>query len=69
MIAVFTKYDQFKLDIEIMPEDPHLNQAELATEVDKTFEEKYLENLRTFSNSPFVCLESEGSVNELSVLR
>jgi len=64
VIAVFTKYDQFKIDIEITPEDPHRNQAEVDAEVNRIFKEHYLDNLRR--SSPFVRLESEGSVNQLA---
>ena len=64
MIAVFTKYDQFKIDIRIMLEDPDDNQAEVDAEVDRVFKEHYLDKLRR--SAPFVRLESESSVNQLA---
>jgi hypothetical protein len=61
VIVVFTKYDQFKVDIQIKSEVPYRNQAELDAEVNRVFKVHYLDDLRR--SAPFVRLESEGSVN------
>ena len=64
MIAVFTKYDQFKRNIKMKLEDEGRDPVmDLDSEVEKIFKEHYLASL----NGPplFVCLESEdyGVVN------
>ena len=50
MIAVFTKYDQFRLNIRFKLEDqgrnPALSPALLDAEVESVFNEHYLANLR-----------------------
>ena len=57
MIAVFTKYDQFKREIQMRLEDQRHDLALLNDEVEKTFEKQYLVH---FKGSPrFVRLESE----------
>jgi hypothetical protein len=57
VIAVFTKYDQFKRNIKMKLEDGNCDPALLDTEVEKIFEEQYLAHL---SGSPrCVRLESE----------
>jgi hypothetical protein len=57
VIAVFTKYDQFKREIRIRLEDTHGNLALLDDEVEETFQKEYLAH---FKGSPrFVRLESE----------
>ena len=64
MIAVFTKFDQFKRNIKMRLEDegrdPEVN---LDSEVEKIFNEHYLASLN--GPPPFVRLESEdhGAVN------
>ena len=61
MIAVFTKYDQFKRDIIIKLEDQDRDPALLNDEMERIFGEYYyLANLRS---PPFVRLEGEGNVN------
>ena len=62
MIAVFTKYDQFKRDIMIKLEDQGRDPALLNNEVERIFGEYYLANLG--GSPPFVCLESESVVNQ-----
>jgi hypothetical protein len=60
VIAVFTKYDQFKRDVMIKLEDQDRDPALLNDEVERIFGEYYLTNLRSPS---FVRLEGEGIVN------
>ena len=65
VIAVFTKYDQFKLDIKMKLEDEgrdigtHFN-----NEVESVFNQYYLASLS--GPSPFVRLEGEYFVNHFS---
>ena len=64
MIAVFTKYDQFKRNIKMKLEDEGRDPVmDLDSEVEKIFKEHYLASLN--GPPPFVCLESEdhGAVN------
>ena len=60
VIAVFTKYDQFKRDIMIKLEDQDRDPALLNDEMERIFGEYYLANL---GSPPFVRLEGEGIVN------
>jgi hypothetical protein len=60
VIAVFTKYDQFRRNIIIKLEDQDRDPALLNDEMERTFGEHYLANLRR--SPPFVCLEGEGIV-------
>jgi hypothetical protein len=61
VIAVFTKYDQFKRNIKMKLEDQDRDPAEYIIEVENVFHRHYLDSL---SGSPlFVCLESEDFVN------
>ena len=57
MIAVFTKYDQFRRDIMISLEDQNRDPVLLDAEVESVFDENYLTYLR--GPPPFVRLESE----------
>jgi hypothetical protein len=57
VIAVFTKYDQFRRDIRIKLEDQHRDPSILDAEVESVFEEHYLADLT--GPTPFICLESE----------
>jgi hypothetical protein len=63
VIAVFTKYDQFKLDIEMKLEDEghDIDSALLSTRAENIFKDKYLAHLS--GSPPFVRLESEDYVN------
>jgi len=54
VIAVFTKYEQLRLNIMMMLEDQHRDPALLNTEMEKVFNEYYLVHLK---GSPFACLE------------
>jgi hypothetical protein len=57
VIAVFTKYDQFRRDIRIELEDQHRDPSLLDTEVESVFNEHYLAGLT--GPPPFIRLESE----------
>jgi hypothetical protein len=57
VIAVFTKYDQFRRNIKIKLEDQHRDPALLDTEIEGIFDEHYLASLT--GPPPFVLLESE----------
>jgi hypothetical protein len=58
VIAVFTKYDQFKRDLKIKLEDQHHDQeTQLDAEVESVFNRHYLANLT--GPPPFIRLESE----------
>jgi len=69
VIALFTKYDQFKHDIKMKledegeDEDDHLlAEADINTEVKRVFEQQYLMRLCASGPPPFICLESEDFV-------
>jgi hypothetical protein len=62
VIAVFTKYDQFRRDIKMKLEDQHRDPALLNDEMERTFREHFLANLK--GPPPFVRLESEDLVNQ-----
>jgi hypothetical protein len=64
VIAVFTKYDQFKINISMQLEDQNRDLAQLDDEVKRIFNEQYLANLR--GSPPFVRLQSGGFVNQLA---
>jgi len=58
VIAVFTKYDQFKRDVKMRLEDEGRDpEMDLDAEVDNIFNQHYLANLN--GPPPFICLESE----------
>jgi hypothetical protein len=58
MIAVFTKYDQFRRDIEIKLEDEDRDQeTQLDVEVESVFNQYYLDSLT--GPPPFIRLESD----------
>jgi hypothetical protein len=58
VIAVFTKYDQFRRNIKMKLEDGSRDsRTNLEDEVDSIFHEHYLAGLK--GTPPFVCLESE----------
>ena len=64
MIAVFTKYDQFRRDIRIMLEDEDRDLALLDDEMERMFSEHYLSNFKR--SPPFVRLEGEDIFNQLT---
>jgi hypothetical protein len=58
VIALFTKFDQFKLDIEMkLEEDGRDPEIELSAEVDRVTKKYYVGGLP--NHAPFVFLESE----------
>jgi hypothetical protein len=57
VIAVFTKFDQFKRDVGMKLEDQGLDSALLSDEMDRIFKEEFLVNLK--GTPPSVRLESE----------
>jgi hypothetical protein len=64
VIAVFTKYDQFKRDTKMKLEDEGRDRdMDLNAEVENRFNQHYLASLN--GPPPFICLESEdhGVVN------
>jgi hypothetical protein len=62
VIAVFTKYDQFKCNIKMKLEDEGCDPgAHFDTEVESMFNQYYLASL--CESQPFVHLESEDFVN------
>jgi hypothetical protein len=61
VIAVFTKYDQFKREIKMKLEDQNRDPAHFDDDVESVFNEQFLGNLK--GSSPFVRLESKAFVN------
>jgi hypothetical protein len=59
VIAVFTKYDQFRRNIGIKLEDQHRDSSLLDAEVESVFNEHYMAGLPGPPSPPFVRLESE----------
>jgi len=58
VVAVFTKYDQFKRNIRMKLEDEGRDRdIDLDAEVENTFKQHYLAGLNC--SPPFICLESE----------
>ena len=58
VIALFTKYDQFKRDVRMMLQDEGCDRdMDLNTEVENKFKRHYLAGLN--GSPPFVRLESE----------
>jgi hypothetical protein len=57
VIAVFTKYDQFRRDIRIKLEDEHRDSSLVDAEVERVFNDHYLAGLT--GPPPFIRLESE----------
>jgi hypothetical protein len=57
VIAVFTKYDQFRRNIKIKLEDQHRDPTLLDVEVENLFNKHYLANLT--GPQPFIRLESK----------
>ncbi len=65
MIAVFTKYDQFKRDIKMKLEDEN-RETDLDAELENIFDWHYLASLG--GDPPFIRLESEDFVNQLTCI-
>jgi hypothetical protein len=67
VIAVFTKYDQFKFETKMRLEDEgRLEETSLSEELERRFHRSYLAKLE--GSPPFVCLESEDFVNQLAFI-
>jgi len=64
VIAVFTKYEQFRREVMMKLEDQKCDLALLNTEMEEIFKNHYLANFKV--SPPFVCLESEDCVNQLA---
>ena len=72
VIALFTKFDQFKRDIKMNLEDKlyqqdklyqnnhPLSEMEIDAKVKSTFKQEYLAHLSGTSSLQFICLECEG---------
>ena len=69
VIAVFTKYDQFKRDVKMKLQDRHPDAANLNAEAEarRIFDEHFLGKLR--ESPPFVRLESEDFLPSYRILR
>jgi hypothetical protein len=68
VIAVFTKYDQFRREVRMKLEDQRrdsdpLSRTDLDAEMENIFNENYLANLG--GSPPFLRLESENFINAL----
>jgi hypothetical protein len=57
VIAVFTKYDQFKREIKMKLEDQDRDPAHVDDDVENIFKEQFLGNLK--GSPPYVRLESK----------
>jgi hypothetical protein len=66
VIAVFTKYDQFRLDLRMELEDENRHSALAGAEMERILNEHYLASLN--GPPPFVCLESEAPVNQIAFI-
>jgi hypothetical protein len=60
VVAVFTKFDQFKLDIQMRLEDEDRDPTELRDEAEKRFRDDYFSKL--IRSPPHIRLESEDFV-------
>jgi hypothetical protein len=69
VIAVFTKYDQFKREVKMKLEDQHHGPGtdfDADRDVERMFNEHYLANFG--ESPPFVRLESEDFLDELACI-
>ena len=67
VVALFTKFDQFKRDIKMKLEDEGRDSVtHLDTEVESVFSRHYLASLS--GSPPFVRLESKGFINQCTPL-
>jgi hypothetical protein len=67
VIALFTKFEQFKLDIKMKLEDEHdYPETRIDAEIGRVFKEHYLGSLT--GTPPFICLESKDFVTDESIL-
>src|SRR6266850_3822270 len=66
VIAIFTKYEQFRREVMMKLEDQKRDLALLDDEMEKIFKNHYLANLK--GSPPFVRLESEDFVNRVACI-
>jgi len=67
VIALFTKYDQFKRDIKMKLEDQHDHpEMHIDAEVKRVFDQHYLASLS--GSPPYICLESEDFITDKPVI-
>ena len=67
VIALFTKYDQFKRNIKIkLKDEPDHSESDIDVEVKRVFEQHYLASLS--GHPPFMHLESEDFVSDTYIL-
>jgi len=64
VVAVFTKFDQFKRNVRMKSEDENDRETDLDTKVEATFNQHYLYGFT--KRPPFVRLESEDFVHQLT---
>jgi hypothetical protein len=62
VIAVFTKYDQFRREIKMKLEDQDPDSAPTDDHVENIFKEQLLGNLKLKGSPPFIRLESKDYV-------
>jgi hypothetical protein len=67
VIAVFTKYDQFRREIKMKVKDQHRDPAYVDDDVENIFKTHFLGNLK--GSPPFVRLESKDFVSTQHVLQ
>jgi|HubBroStandDraft_3_1064219.scaffolds.fasta_scaffold712891_1 hypothetical protein len=66
VIALFTKFDQFRREVRMKLEDQHRDpETDLEVEMESIFNEHYSASLE--GPPPFIRLESEGFVNQLNM--
>ena len=63
VLALFTKYDQFKRNVQIKFKDHP--ETDIDVEVKRGFEQHYLASLS--GPPPFICLESEDFVTDVPI--
>jgi hypothetical protein len=66
VIAVFTKYDQFKLDTEMKLEDNNPEDRTVDEEMEMVFQTEYLGRLGKTPPQWYIRLKSESFVNQLT---
>ena len=68
VIALFTKYDQFKREIKMALEDePTHPETDIDAKVKSAFEQHYLGNLSHSESTPYICPECEDFVTDDSI--
>ena len=68
VIALFTKYDQFKREIKMaLDDEPTHPETDIDAKVKSDFEQHYLGNLSHSESTPYICLECEDFVTDDSI--